>query len=92
MDRKSNLKWYKKVKEENGPVRYIGSWEGQVAVQLRFQLKKGSEDKKRWGMVEEDRCVLCNGGKAEDMFKHLECGEFEQDRCYETYFALAPTE
>ena len=33
-------------------------------------------------MVEEDRCVLCNGGKVEDV-KHfvLECEEFDQDRC-----------
>ena len=31
MDRKSSLKW---VKEENGPERYIGSWEGHVAVWL----------------------------------------------------------
>ena len=39
MDRKTSSKWYKK---ENGPVRYIGSWEGQVAVWLRFQLRSGS--------------------------------------------------
>ena len=40
------------------------------------------EDKKRCGMVEEDRCVLCNGWKVEDV-KHfvLECEEFDQDRC-----------
>ena len=42
MNRKSSLKWYKKVKEDNGPARYIGSREGEVAVQLRFQSKKGS--------------------------------------------------
>ena len=30
-------------------------------------------------MVEEDRCVLCNGGKVEDV-KHFVL-KFEQDRC-----------
>ena len=53
-------------KEENGPEKYVGSWKGHVAVRLRFRLRSGSaglfEDKKRCGMVEEDRCVLCNGG------------------------------
>ena len=43
------------------------SWEGHVAVWLRFRLRSGSaglfENKKRRGMVEKDRCVLCNGGK-----------------------------
>ena len=42
-----------------------------MAIQLRFQLKSGSaglfEDKKRCRMVEEDRCVLCNEGKVEDV-------------------------
>ena len=86
VDRKSSLKWYKKVKEEYGPEKYVGSWEGHVAVRLKFRLRSGSaglfEDKKRCGMVEEDRCVLCNGGKVEDV-KHfvLECEEFDQDRC-----------
>ena len=57
-----------------------------MAVRLRFRLRSGSaglfEDKKRCGMVEEDRCVLCNGLKVEDV-KHfvLECEEFDQDRC-----------
>ena len=57
-----------------------GTW----AVRLRFRLRSGSaglfEDKKRCGMVEEDRCVLCNGGNVEDV-KHfvLECEEFDQD-------------
>ena len=32
VDRKSSLKW---VKEENGPERYIGSWEGHVSVWLQ---------------------------------------------------------
>ena len=32
MDRKRGLKWYKKVKEDNGPKRYVGSWEGHVTV------------------------------------------------------------
>ena len=40
-----------------------------MAVRLKFRLRSGSaglfEDKKRCGMVEEDRCVLCNGGKVE---------------------------
>ena len=33
-------------------------------------------------MVEENRCVSCNGGKVEDV-KHfvLECEEFDQVRC-----------
>ena len=52
-----------------------------MAVRLRFWLRSGSaglfEDKKRCRMVEEDRCVLCNGGKVEDVV--LECEEF--DRC-----------
>ena len=49
-----------------------------MAVRLKFRLRSGYaglfEDKKRCGMVEEDRCVLCNGGKVEDV-KHfvLEC-------------------
>ena len=57
-----------------------------MAVRLRKRLKSGSadlfEDKKRCGMVEENRCVSCNGGKVEDV-KHfvLECEEFDQDRC-----------
>ena len=37
------------------------------------------EDKKWCRMVEEDRCVLCNGGKVEDV-KHFVL-KFEQDRC-----------
>ena len=59
--------------------KYIGSWEGHVAVRLRSGFAS-FEDKKRCRMVEEDRCVLCNGGKVEDV-KHfvLECEEF--DRC-----------
>ena len=48
-----------------------------MAVWLRFRLRSGSaglfEDKKRCGMVEEDRCVLCNGGKVEDV-KHFVVG------------------
>ena len=36
------------------------------------------EDKKWCRMVEEDRCVLCNGGKVEDV-KHFVL-KFEQDR------------
>ena len=53
-----------------------------MAVQLRFRLRSGSgglfEDKKRCRMVEEERCVLCNGGKVEDV-KHfvLECEEID---------------
>ena len=33
-------------------------------------------------MMQEDRCVLCNGGNVESV-EHfvLECEEFEQDRC-----------
>ena len=33
-------------------------------------------------MVEEERCVLCNGGKVEDV-KHfvLECEKLNQERC-----------
>lgn len=39
-----------------------------VSVQMRFSLHEVSSaglfgDKKRRGMVEEDRCVLCNEGK-----------------------------
>ena len=54
-----------------------------MAVRLRFRLRSGFarfEDKKRCRMVEEDRCVLCNGGKVEDV-KHfvLECEEFDID-------------
>ena len=53
---------------------------------MRFRLRSGSkglfEDKKISGMLEEDRCVLCNVGKVEDV-KHfvLECEEFDQDTC-----------
>ena len=46
------MKWYKKVKEENGPEKYVGSWEGHVAVRLRFWLRSSSaglfEDKNRY--------------------------------------------
>ena len=42
VDRKSSLKWYKKVKEEYGPEKYVGSWEGHVAVRLKFRLRSGS--------------------------------------------------
>ena len=49
-----------------------------MAVRLRFQLRSGSEDKKRWGMVEEDRCVLCNGGKAEDMLSIWNVGSLSK--------------
>ena len=42
MDKESSLKWNKKVKEENGPKKYVGSWESQVAVRLRFRLRSGS--------------------------------------------------
>ena len=86
VDKKSSLKWYKKVKEENGPEKYVGSWESHVAVQLRFRLRSGSaglfEDKTRCQMMQEDRCVLCNGGNVENV-RHfvLECEEFDQDRC-----------
>ena len=86
VDKKSSLKWYKKVKEENGPEKYVGSWESHVAVRLRFRLRSGSaglfEDKTRCQMMQEDRCVLCNGGNVENV-KHfvLECEEFDQDRC-----------
>ena len=38
VDKKSSLKWYKKVKEENGPEKYVGSWESHVAVRLRSVL------------------------------------------------------
>ena len=43
MDKKSSLKWHKKAKEENGPEKYVGSWESHVhvAVQLRFRLMSG---------------------------------------------------
>ena len=84
MDKKSSLKWYKKVKEENGPEKYVGSWESHVAVRLRFRLRSGSaglfEDKTRCQMMQEDRCVLCNGGNVK--YFVLECEEFDQDRCW----------
>ena len=86
MDKKSSLKSCKNVKEENGPEKCVGSWESHVAVQLRFRLGSGSaglfEDKTRCKMMQEDRCVLCNGGNVENV-KHfvLECEEFDQDRC-----------
>ena len=57
-----------------------------MAVRLRFRLRSGSMglfvDKTRCEMMQEDRCVLCNGGNVENV-KHfvLDCEEFDQDRC-----------
>ena len=63
VEKKSSLKWYKMVKEEAGTERYVSSWEGHMAVRLRFRLRSGSlglfEDKKRCGLMEEDRYILC---------------------------------
>ena len=36
----------KKVREENGPEKCVGSWEGHVAVRLRFRLRSGSAGRK----------------------------------------------
>ena len=71
MEKKGSLKLYKMVKEKSGPERYVSSWEGQMAVRLRFQLWSSSAglfaSKKRCGMVKEDRCVQCDGGEVEDV-------------------------
>ena len=61
----------------------MGGTCGSTVVRLRSGSAGLFEDKKRCRMVEEDRCVLCNRGKVEDVIKHfvLECEEFDQDRC-----------
>ena len=59
-----------------------GSYGSEVEVPIEIRVCGPVEDKKRCGMVEEDRCVLCGLGEVEDV-RHfvLECKEFEWDRC-----------
>ena len=51
------------LRSKNGPERYVSSWEGHMAVRLRFQLQLRSEYKKRCGLVQEARCVLSRCGR-----------------------------
>ena len=55
----------------------------QESVMLLFKLRTGSawllEDKKRCRMVNDERCVMCDGRVGEDVAHFLVgCGEFER--------------
>ncbi len=57
----------------------------QEAVRCRFRLRTGCagllEDKKRIKMIEDERCILCNSGEAEDVEHFLVgCDEFAGER------------
>ena len=81
---RSCLEWFKRVKEDFGIEEYVKVLDN-YEVRLRFRLRTGSAgllvDKKRCGMCEDMRCVLCDGGQVEDLGHFLvECEEFQMGR------------
>ena len=64
VESKSSLGWYRMAKNEFRLENYIGSSQGQEAVRCWFRMRSGTAglfaDKKRCGLCEEDRCVLCD--------------------------------
>ena len=81
---KSTLKWYRLAKDDTGVERYVRSVQDQERVRLLFGLR-GSvgllEDKKRYRMVSDKRCVMCDNRVGENVAHFLVgCGEFERDR------------
>ena len=64
---------------------YIGSSQGQEPIRCWFRMRSGTAglfaDKKRCGLCEEDRCVLCDREEVEDVLHFLVlCDEFEWER------------
>ena len=60
---KSTMKWYRLAKDDTGVERYVRSVQGQKSVRLLFRPRTGSsellEDRKRFRMVSDKRCVMC---------------------------------
>ena len=52
------------AKNEFGLETYIRSSQGQEAIRCRFRMRSGTAglfaDKKRCGLCEDDRCVMCD--------------------------------
>ena len=85
VESKSSLGWYRMAKNEFRLENYIGSSQGQEAVRCWFRMRSGTAglfaDKKRCGLCEEDRCVLCDREEVEDVLHFLVlCDEFEWER------------
>lgn len=82
----SSLRWYRMAKDDGRSAeRYVKSMQGQEGVRLRFRLRTGSaglgHDKRRCGLWDDNRYVLCGSGEEEDVDHFLvACDEFDWER------------
>ena len=80
---KSTLKWYRLAKDDTGVKRYVRLVQGQEIVRLLFRPRTGSaglfKAKKRYRMVNDERCVMCDNRVGEGVAHFLVgFGEFER--------------
>ena len=78
------LKWYRLANDGTGVERYVRSVQGQESVKLLFRLRTDSagllEDKKRWEMISDERCVMRDSRVGEDVADFLAgCGKLATD-------------
>ena len=83
--KKSTIEMVRLAKDGTGVERYVRSVQGQESVRLLLRLRTGSagllEDKKRYRMVSDKKCVMCDNGVGEDVTHFLVgCGEFVRDQ------------